>query len=85
MSSTQELLRQAEDLAPSNPKRAEDLYKQILDSTGVFGHYTSWLLVLIMQPASTSNGSIVNGDKEQSLRDQESALIKLAELYRDQK
>jgi 26S proteasome regulatory subunit N6 len=45
----------------------------------------SWLLVLIMLPASTSNGSAVNADKEQSLRDQESALIKLAELYRDQK
>lgn len=55
-------------LASSNPKRAEELYKQILDST-----------------ASTSNGSAVNADKEQSLRDQESALIKLAELYRDQK
>ncbi|KAG2063943.1 PCI-domain-containing protein [Suillus decipiens] len=68
MTSTQELLKQAADLASSNPKRAEELYKQILDST-----------------ASTSNGSAVNADKEQSLRDQESALIKLAELYRDQK
>ncbi|KAG1849262.1 proteasome regulatory particle subunit [Suillus subalutaceus] len=68
MTSTQDLLKQAADLASSNPKRAEELYKQILDST-----------------ASTSNGSAVNADKEQSLRDQESALIKLAELYRDQK
>lgn len=68
MTSTQELLKQAADIASSNPKRAEELYKQILDST-----------------ASTSNGSAVNADKEQSLRDQESALIKLAELYRDQK
>ncbi|KAG2337230.1 PCI-domain-containing protein [Suillus weaverae] len=68
MTSTQDLLKQAADLASSNPKRAEELYKQILDST-----------------ASTSNGSAVNAEKEQSLRDQESALIKLAELYRDQK
>lgn len=68
MTSTQDLLKQAVDLASSNPKRAEELYKQILDFT-----------------ASTSNGSAVNADKEQSLRDQESALIKLAELYRDQK
>ncbi|KAG1827642.1 PCI-domain-containing protein [Suillus subaureus] len=68
MAFTQDLLKQAADLASSNPKRAEELYKQILDST-----------------ASTSNGSAVNADKEQSLRDQESALIKLAELYRDQK
>lgn len=68
MTSTEDLLKQAADLASSNPKRAEELYKQILDST-----------------ASTSNGSAVNADKEQSLRDQEAALIKLAELYRDQK
>lgn len=68
MAFTQDLLKQAADLASSNPKRAEELYKQILDLT-----------------ASTSNGSAVNADKEQSLRDQESALIKLAELYRDQK
>jgi 26S proteasome regulatory subunit N6 len=68
MASTQDLLKQAADIASSDPKRAEELYKQILDST-----------------ASTSNGSAVNADKEQSLRDQESALIKLAELYRDQK
>jgi 26S proteasome regulatory subunit N6 len=38
-----------------------------------------------MQQALTSNGSTTNADKEQSLRDQELALIKLAELYRDQK
>ncbi|KAG2121942.1 proteasome regulatory particle subunit [Suillus clintonianus] len=68
MTSTQDLLKQAADIASSNPKRAEELYKQILDTT-----------------ASTSNGSAANTDKEQSLRDQESALIKLAELYRDQK
>ncbi|KAG2135192.1 proteasome regulatory particle subunit [Suillus bovinus] len=68
MPSTQDLLKQAADLTSSNPKRAEELYKQILNST-----------------ASASNGSAVNADKEQSLRDQESALIKLAELYRDQK
>ncbi|KAG2359057.1 proteasome regulatory particle subunit [Suillus spraguei] len=43
LTSTQELLKQAADIASSNPKRAEELYKQ-------------------------------------SLRDQESALIKLAEL-----
>ncbi|OAX38169.1 proteasome regulatory particle subunit [Rhizopogon vinicolor AM-OR11-026] len=68
MTSTVGLLKQAEGLASSNPKRAEELYKQILNST-----------------VSTSNGSTVNIDREQSLRDQESALIKLAELYRDQK
>lgn len=68
MASTQDLLKQAADLTSSSPKRAEELYKQILNST-----------------ASTSKGSAINADKEQSLRDQELALIKLAELYRDQK
>ncbi|KAG2349288.1 hypothetical protein BDR05DRAFT_1019543 [Suillus weaverae] len=68
MTSTQDLLKQVADLVSSNPKRTEELYKQILDST-----------------ASTSNGSAVNAAKEQSLRDQESALIKLTELYRNQK
>jgi 26S proteasome regulatory subunit N6 len=34
MTSTEDLLKQAADLASSNPKRAEELYKQILDSTG---------------------------------------------------
>ncbi|KAG2354422.1 hypothetical protein BDR07DRAFT_1548494 [Suillus spraguei] len=62
------LLEQVVDLVSSNSNRAEELYKQILDST-----------------ASTSNGSSVSADKEQCLRDQESALIKLAELYQDQR
>lgn len=35
--------------------------------------------------SAISNGSAVNADKEQSYRDQELALIKPAELYRDQK
>ncbi|KAH7889128.1 proteasome regulatory particle subunit [Phlebopus sp. FC_14] len=68
MPTTDELLKEAESVASTNPKRAEDIYKKILGSS-----------------ASTSTGisSSVSGD--QSLRDQEGAMIKLAELYRDQK
>jgi 26S proteasome regulatory subunit N6 len=41
MTSTEELLKQAEDFATSNPKRAEELYKQILNFTGMLEHQTS--------------------------------------------
>jgi 26S proteasome regulatory subunit N6 len=62
MSTTKELLAQAETESKSNPQHAEQLYKKILTSAA----------------ASTSSDP-------DSLRDQESALIKLGELYRDQK
>ncbi|KAL0946353.1 hypothetical protein HGRIS_012586 [Hohenbuehelia grisea] len=54
MSSTQELIAQADACKATEPKRAESIYKQILDST------------------AASN-------------DQESVLVKLGQLYRDQK
>ncbi|KAN0116597.1 proteasome regulatory particle subunit [Russula decolorans] len=60
MSSTAELLTEAEALRAENPKRGEEIYKQILDSSK----------------------STVNPDE---LRDQETALVKLGELYKDQK
>ena len=63
-SSATALLKEAETLRSTNPKRAEQLYKQILEAT--------------------ANG-VSQVDREQSLRDQEQALIKLGELYRDQK
>ncbi|KIJ59727.1 hypothetical protein HYDPIDRAFT_32943 [Hydnomerulius pinastri MD-312] len=68
MPSNDALLKEAESVASTNPKRAEEIYKQILNSS-----------------ASTSNGVSSNGDRDQSLRDQEGAMIKLAELHRDQK
>lgn len=58
------LLKEATAARTTNPKRAEQLYKQILEAT-------------------TTGGS--QADREQSLRDQEEAMIKLGELYRDQK
>lgn len=60
MSSTSELLAEAEAVRAGNPKRGEEIYKQILNSSK----------------------SAVNPDE---LRDQETALVKLGELYRDQK
>ncbi|KIM74391.1 hypothetical protein PILCRDRAFT_80113 [Piloderma croceum F 1598] len=68
-STTKALLAEAEASAQPNPSRAEQLYKQILDTTS----------------ASTNANAPQTGDKEQSLRDQETALVKLGELYRDQK
>jgi 26S proteasome regulatory subunit N6 len=68
-STTPALLKQAESSAQSNPAQAEQLYKQILSSTA----------------ASTNSNAPQTGEKDQSLRDQETALVKLGELYRDQK
>jgi 26S proteasome regulatory subunit N6 len=60
MSSTAELLAEAEAVSAENPKKGEEIYKQILDASK----------------------SAVNPDE---LRDQETALVKLGELYREQK
>jgi 26S proteasome regulatory subunit N6 len=60
MPSTAELLAEAETVRAENPKRGEEIYKQILDASK----------------------SAVSPDE---LRDQETALVKLGELYRDQK
>ncbi|KAF9220128.1 PCI-domain-containing protein [Gyrodon lividus] len=62
------LLKEAESVASTNPRRAEEIYKQILSSS-----------------ASTSNGTPSTAERDQSLREQEAAMIKLAELHRDQK
>ena len=59
-SPTTDLLAEAEALGSGNPKRREDIYKQILEASK----------------------STVNPDV---LRDQETALVKLGELYKDQK
>jgi 26S proteasome regulatory subunit N6 len=60
MSSTADLLAEAQALGVENPERREVIYKQILEASK----------------------SSVNPDE---LRDQETALVKLGELYRDQK
>ncbi|KAI0293595.1 PCI domain-containing protein [Russula brevipes] len=60
MSSTTDLLAEAQALGVEKPKRREAIYKQILEASK----------------------STVDPDE---LRDQETALVKLGELYRDQK
>jgi 26S proteasome regulatory subunit N6 len=60
MSSTADLLAEAQSLGTKNPKRREAIYKQILEASK----------------------STVNPDE---LRDQETALVKLGGLYRDEK
>ncbi|KAF9269173.1 proteasome regulatory particle subunit [Marasmius fiardii PR-910] len=66
MSSTEELLAQADSASKTDNSRAESLYKQIL---------------------SLPKPSPSEGDERlaQTLRDQETALVKLGQLYRDQK
>ena len=60
MSSTADLLAEAETVGVVDPKKGEAIYRQILNASK----------------------STVNPDE---LRDQETALVKLGELYRDQK
>jgi len=71
MSNVKDLLAKAEAASTSNPKQAEQIYKQILAATS----------------SSTANSNEPARDEEhaQGLRDQEVALVKLGELYRDHK
>ncbi|CAA7266757.1 unnamed protein product [Cyclocybe aegerita] len=69
MASISQLLGNAQASASSNPKEAERLYKQILSTTS----------------GLTSKEPPKNDEQVQNLRDQEVALVKLGELYRDQK
>lgn len=63
------LLSQAHDLQKTDPKRAEALYKQILEQS----------------VSGSSGSGQTNVEKEQNLRVQESALVSLGEVYRDAK
>ncbi|KAF8967234.1 PCI domain-containing protein [Flammula alnicola] len=69
MSDIAQLLTKAQESASSNPAEAEKIYKQILSNT----------------TASTSKEPPRGDDHVQGLRDQEVALLKLGELYRDQR
>ncbi|KAH8116756.1 PCI-domain-containing protein [Phellopilus nigrolimitatus] len=57
------MLQEAQAAQATDPKRAEQLYRQILETS------------------AQAQGSLA--DREQNLRDQETALIKLGGLYRD--
>lgn len=65
MSTTQQLLEEAQSAALTDTKRAEAIYKGILSA------------------AATTASNHVSEERDQSLRDQETALVKLGELYRD--
>ena len=67
---TAQLLAEADSASKTDTTRAETLYKQILSSS------TS-------VPSTSSED--VQQQKAQMLRDQETALINLGQLYRDQK
>lgn len=68
MSNTAGLLTEAQLLSKTDPKRAEQILRDILNASG--------------------NDAVAGTDdasKDQALRNQETALVKLGELYRDQK
>ncbi|THV05560.1 proteasome regulatory particle subunit [Dendrothele bispora CBS 962.96] len=67
MSTTAQLLAEAESTAKTDSKRAESLYKQILSSSS--------------KPSPNED----NQQQAQTVRDQETALVNLGQLYRDQK
>jgi 26S proteasome regulatory subunit N6 len=85
MSSIAELLSQAEKCSSSNPTQAEDLYKKILHNTSGKSRLLALINLPIFETASTSKEPPRDEDQAQNLRDQEIALVKLGELYRDQK
>ena len=85
MSTIAELFSQAEKCASTDPKKAEDLYKKILHNTSGGSKLFSMVNLLISKLASTSNEPPRDEDQAQNLRDQEIALVRLGELYRDQK
>ena len=75
---TSQDLEQANKIAPTDPTKAEELYR------GILSHQTSKLL----QPKPSCHCAWNNSDDladEDALRDQETALIKLGALYRDHK
>jgi len=74
MSTISDLLKQAQD----SPEQAENIYKEILGVCALINKGASCTEV---NAASTSG----EHDQTPTLRDQEVALVKLGELYRDQK
>ncbi len=67
---TAQLLAEADAASKTDSVRAEALYKQILTSSS---------------SAPSTSSKDVQQQKAQTLRDQETALVNLGQLYRDQK
>jgi hypothetical protein len=70
-----------DSLAATDPKKAEAIYKSILQGSSSYLGFRRDA----KHAASTESKSEDGHDKEARLKEQESALVKLAELYRDQK
>lgn len=69
-----------DSLVAKDPKKAEAIYKSILQGTALV-----FIPPDVKQTVSAESKSEDGHDKEAKLKEQESALVKLAELYRDQK
>ena len=90
-------LLEAEACASTDPRKAEGLYKQILGGMGAGRWYILAFVCPLVEQAinlSVSNLASTTIDPQhpptdetqaQILRDQEVALVKLGDLYRDQK
>ena len=70
-----------DSLAATDPKKAEAIYKSILQGKKLDLNSVRD----VERTASAESKSEGEHDKEARLKEQESALVKLAELYRDQK
>ena len=71
-----------DSLAGSDPKKAEAIYKSILQGSVCPFIRLCWD---VERTVTAESKSADEHDKEARLKEQESALLKLAELYRDQK
>ncbi|KAG6329908.1 hypothetical protein ID866_9179, partial [Astraeus odoratus] len=85
MPTNEELINEADSVASTNPKRAEEIYKQVLASSGKHASTNVCTLDSWAFAGSASNGSSSNQERDHVLRNQENAMTKLAELYRDQR
>ena len=63
--SASKLLEEAQAAKEKNPRKAEEIYRRILETS--------------------AQAQAPPSEREQILRDQETALLKLGELFRDQK
>ena len=82
-----DLLKEAESCLASNPRKAEHLYKQILNTAGVSGATSHGSVAFILQQTASPGEveRLSDSEKTTILHNQETALVKLGELYRDQK
>jgi hypothetical protein len=76
-------LEEAESLTANSPSKAEAIYKQILNTP--LGMVARRIPRTDSLPTLIASKTTDDQEKEKQLRDQETALVQLGKLYRDQK